>query len=161
MGMEEIRIYHTIWKSCLLQIGTLLFVMVGLILLAVGYSDFYEGMKQSTTIIAGWLSIVFSGFGFIFITYRILKERFGNIPYIIITNEYVEQGNRKVYFADVEVFFMEVKTIDCGRVKQKLSYIQYVEKATGKACNEIGLDANNLSVNPQDYCDLLNEKLGK
>ena len=123
-----------------------------------------------------WIGIIFFGGGGLFMTYLILREFLTRTPYYIITDEGVEVNtgirNRKVRFADVESFFLtKVATTkmvgiqykpDAERKKmdESNSVSRSIRKINrGVAGSAEALPADDLSLKPQQFCDLLNSRL--
>lgn len=156
--MKEIKIYHSLWKQLLIVAGCLAFGIGG---------AFMSGA-------IGWLCIILFGGGGIVILYlTVIRERLGNIPYLIITDErlVINQGKGdEVRFEDVEHFELlsngtNNKMIGIyykGGVKPNSGmasrFFQQMNKdiASGaQAC----VPADGLSVSSEQLLDLLNERL--
>ena len=97
--MEEIRIYHSIWKNIGLIAICFVFVAIGILMLLRGEKLFIA-----------WTGILFFGGGGLFVLFLILRERISHKAYYIITDESVsmDSGMKKweVRFADVEEFYL-------------------------------------------------------
>ena len=110
--------------------------------------------------------------------FLILRERIGNKPYYIITDECVimDSGMKKweVRFADVEEFYlinvMSTKQIGIRYKKeielQKMNDASSAGRTIRKMNERIAgvqesLPADDLTIKPQQLCDLLNMKLTK
>ena len=74
--MEEIKIYHSIWKNLMLVAICLAFVVLGVLQLLDGRNSFLI-----------WASTLFFGIGGLFMLYIILRQRITNKPYYVITDE--------------------------------------------------------------------------
>ena len=74
--MEDIRIYHSIWKNIALMAVCFVFVAMGIFILLHG--------EQSFTV---WSGILFFGGGGLFVLFLILKERITHTPYYMITDD--------------------------------------------------------------------------
>ena len=110
--------------------------------------------------------------------FLILRERINNKPYYIITDECVimDSGMKKweVRFSDVEEFYlinvMSSKQIGI-RYKKEIEFQKMnVASSAGRTIRKMNeriagvqesLPADNLTIKPQQLCDLLNMKLTK
>ena len=125
-----------------------------------------------------WASILFFGGGGLFVLFLILRERINHKPYYIITDECViiDSGIKKweVRFADVEEFYlinvMSTKQIGIRYKKeiefQKMNDASSAGRRIRKMNERIAgvqesLPADDLTIKPQQLCDLLNMKLTK
>ena len=125
-----------------------------------------------------WASILFFGGGGLFVLFLILRERINHKPYYIITDECVIIDSRKkkweVRFADVEEFYlinvMSTKQIGIRYKKeiefQKMNDASSAGRRIRKMNERIAgvqesLPADDLTIKPQQLCDLLNMKLTK
>ena len=169
--MEEIRIYHSIWKNIGLIAICFVFVAMGILMLLRG--------EQSFIAWTGILFfILFFGGGGLFVLFLILRERISHKAYYIITDESVsmDSGMKKweVRFADVEEFYL----INVGSSKQiGIKYKKEVEfqkmsdaSSAGRTIRKLNesiagvqesLPADGLNIKPQELCDLLNMRLIK
>ena len=87
--MEEIRIYHSIWKNIGLIATCFVFVAMGILMLLRG--------EQSFIAWTGILFfILFFGGGGLFVLFLILRERISHKAYYIITDESVGRTFRKL-----------------------------------------------------------------
>ena len=163
--MEDIRIYHSIWKNIALMAVCFAFVAMGIFILLHG--------EQSFTV---WSGILFFGGGGLFVLFLILRERISHKAYYIITDESVsmDSGMKKweVRFADVEEFYL----INVSSSKQiGIKYKKEVEfqkmndaSSAGRTFRKLNerlagvqesLPADGLNIKPQELCDLLNMRL--
>ncbi|MCR4826056.1 MAG: hypothetical protein K5882_03800 [Bacteroidales bacterium] len=165
--MEEIRIYHSIWKNIALMAICFVFVAVGIFMLLYGGQSFMA-----------WAGILFFGGGGLFMLYLILRERICHKAYYIITDESIlmDSGMKKweVRFADVEEFYqLNVKSSKMIGIKYKKEVeLQKMNDAsrTGRTIRKLNesiagaqeaLPADGLNIKPQELCNLLNMKLTK
>ena len=165
--MREIRIYHSIWRNIPLLAICFVFVAMGIFMLLHGEQSFIV-----------WVCILFFGIGGLYVLFLILRERINNKPYYIITDECVimDSGMKKweVRFSDVEEFYlinvMSSKQIGIRYKKeiefQKMNDASSAGRTIRKMNERIAgvqesLPADNLTIKPQQLCDLLNMKLIK
>jgi hypothetical protein len=97
--MNEIKVYHSIWKSAIT-------IVVDLLLMALGVSGVLSG---TTPILAGCLAAFFC-FGAVMAAWPLVKERITKEPYLTITDDCVKVSGRKgqeFRFADVESFVLK------------------------------------------------------
>ena len=109
-------------------------------------------------------------------TYLVLREFLTRTPYYIITDEGVEVNsgirNWEVRFADVESFFLtKVATTKMVGIqykpdaeRRKMDESNSVSRSirkmnSGIAGSAEALPADDLSLKPQQFCDLLNSRL--
>lgn len=163
--MEEIRIYHSIWKNIGLIAICFVFVAIGILMLLRGEQSF-----------VAWTGILFFGGGGLFVLFLILRERISHKAYYIITDESVsmDSGMKKWEgrFADVEEFYL----INVSSSKQiGIKYKKEVEfqkmndaSSAGRTFRKLNerlagvqesLPADGLNIKPQELCDLLNMRL--
>ena len=163
--MEEIRIYHSIWKNIGLIAICFVFVATGVFQLVNGDNAFII-----------WAGILFFGLCGLFFVFLMLRERINHKPYYIITDESVsmDSGMKKweVRFADVEEFYL----INVSSSKQiGIKYKKEVEfqkmndaSSAGRTFRKLNerlagvqesLPADGLNIKPQELCDLLNMRL--
>ena len=164
--MEEIRIYHSIWRNIPLLAVCFVFAATGVLMLLDGYRSFLA-----------WISILFFGGGGLFVLFLILRERICDKAYYIITDKSVlVDGMKKweVRFADVEKFYL----INVASSKQiGIRYRKGVELEkmgeagrAGRILRKLNsriagvsesLPVDGLSISPEELCDLLNTRLTK
>ena len=165
--MEEVKVYHSLWKNAVLVATCLVF--------AVSAIHFLVRHPESNPILP-WLVVLFFGLGGLFMVWFVLKERITHTPYYVITREsvVVNSGVKQweVRFADVEEFFLTsvasskligilynrdgawAKEEDSGSVSRMVRKMNTKIAGAGEA-----LPADDLTVKPQQLCDLLNERL--
>ena len=94
--MNEIKIYHSVWKSAIT-------IVVDLMLVALGVWGILGG---KTPILAGFFAVFFC-FAAVMTAWPLVKERINKEPYLTITEDCVKVSGRKgqeFRFADVESF---------------------------------------------------------
>ena len=94
--MNEIKIYHSVWKSAIT-------IVVDLMLVALGVWGILGG---KTPILAVFFAVFFF-FAAVMTAWPLLKERINKEPYLTITEDCVKVSGRKgqeFRFADVESF---------------------------------------------------------
>ena len=165
--LEEIRIYHSIRKNIAIMAVSFAFVALGVFQLVKGDSSFII-----------WAGILFFGICGLFFVFLMLRERISHRPYYVITDECVimDSGMKKweIRFADVEEFYlmnvMSTKQIGIRYKKeielQKMNDASNVGRRIRKMNERIAgvqesLPADDLTIKPQQLCDLLNMKLTK
>ena len=93
--MEEIRIYHSLWKNGLV-------ILICFALAALGIYSLVEHPEKSGFWF--WLGFLFLGLGGIFMLWLILRERIADKPYYLVTDESVIMNSGlkawEVRFAD-------------------------------------------------------------
>jgi hypothetical protein len=165
--MEEIKIYHSIRKNIAIMAVCFVFVALGVYQLLHGDHAFIV-----------WAGILFFGIGGLFFVFLMLRERINHRPYYVIADEYVmmDSGMKKwkVSFADVEEFYlinvMSSKQIGIRYKKeiefQKMNDASSAGRTIRKMNERIAgvqeaLPADDLTIKPQQLCDMLNMKLKK
>lgn len=164
--MEEIRVYHSIWKNALLVAICCVFAAMGI------YTLVHHPERMNLIV---WLSLLLFGGGGLFMLYSLLKERIMHIPYYVITDERIVMNTGKgfeIRFADVEEFFLT------GAATSRLIGIHYkqdveLQKVEGAsrmgravrrfnervAGSQESIPASDLTIKPKVLCALLNERL--
>ena len=167
--MEEIRIYHSIWRMLLMGLVGLVFAALCVAILR---------SPRPGNEILGWISIVFFGLGGLALLYWALKEKLTGQPFLTITDEsIVYSGGWKQYvihFADVDSFVLlggrQNKIIGIHykmRVeRQKMedaSFIGRLVRKFNKAVSgtQESISLTGVPMKAQELCDLLNERLKK
>ena len=163
--MKTIEVYHSVWRMSLLIIVCFAFAAMGVFMLFRGERAWFD-----------WIGIIFFGGGGLFMTYLLLKEYLTRTPYYVITDEGLEVNtgirNREVRFADVESFFL-TKVVTTKMVgiqykpdaeRKKMDESNSVSRSirkmnSGIAGSAEALPADDLSLKPQQFCDLLNSRL--
>ena len=165
--MEEIKIYHSLWRMLLMGIGGLAFAVM---IISILHSP------RAGNVIIGYIGIVFFGLGGLALIYWALKERLTGRPFLTITDEgIIYNGGWKQY----EIRFAEVKSfVLLGGRRSKIIGIHYkkgverqkIEDASlvGRIARKFNLavsgtqesiSVSSVSMKAQELCDILNERL--
>ena len=163
--MEEIRIYHSLWKNAPVILICFAFAALGIRTLIVHPEKMGLGL---------WVGLLLFGFGGIFMLWLILRERITGKPYYVVTDESVIMNSGmkawEVRFADVERFFLVGKMIGIiykkDREIQKMEDASWLGRIVRRFNQRIGgsqehLYASSMTMKPQEICDLLNERVKK
>ena len=165
--MEEIRIYHSLWRMLLLVLVSLAIAVAGFFIAIHSPKGFH--------IVVGWISVVFFGLGGLYMLYGMLKERLTGKPFLTITDKCIIIETMK----QTIVNFADVKSFQVVKMRnQKFIAIHYkpdVEQQKMGEAGTIGRSIRSLNrrlVNAQEtisttgtgmksdeLCDLLNERL--
>ena len=165
--MEEVKVYHSLGKNAVLVATCLAFAVSGIYLLI--------RQPESNHVIL-WTGVVFFGLGGLFMLWLMLREWITHTPYYVITDESVIMNSGvkqwEVRFADVDNFFLTsvasskmigihynrdgawAAEVDSGSVSRMVRKMNTKIAGAGE-----GLPADDLTVKPQQLCDLLNERL--
>ena len=165
--MEEIKIYHSIWRMMLLILACILFVLGGIFILHM-HRNVFE-------LVVGWVGILFFGCCSILYLYSLLKERLFDQPHLTISDESLTYRRYKtihVRFADVESF--EVRKLGDNEFiainyrpdveRQKMQDASIIELGM-RSLNKRLIDAQEsisvvgISIKADELCRLLNERL--
>ena len=163
--MEEIKIYHSLWKTGLVILICFAFTALGI------YSLVVHPEKSGLVF---WLGILFFSIGGIFMLWLILKERITGSPYYLVTDKSVIMNSGlktwEVRFADVAHFFLMGKMIGIHYKKdkeiQKLKDASRLGRLVRRFNQRIGdsqehLYVSDMTMKPKELCDLLNERVKK
>lgn len=163
--MEEIRIYHSLWKNGILILVCFAFAALGIHTLIV------HPEKMGFWL---WMGLLFFGLGGLFMLWLILMERITDKPYYVVTDESVTMNSGlkawEVRFADVERFFLAGKMIGIrynkDREIQKMEEASMLGRIIRRFNQRIGdaqehLYVSNMTMKPQELCDLLNKRVKK
>ena len=165
--VEEIRIYHSVWRMLLLSIGSLAFAFMGCVMTC---------SPRIGNVIMGWIGVVFFGLGGLGLLYWLLKERLTGQPYLTITEKSViYNGGWKrfeIRFADVNSFVL------LGGKRNKMIGIRYKEGVEWQKMEDASLvgrlarkfsiavsgtqesiSLSGVSMKAQELCHILNERL--
>lgn len=161
--MEEIRVYHSLWKNGLLIVVCFAFAAIGIYSLVVH--------PEKSWLWAG-VGILFFGLGGLFMLWLMLRERITDKPYYLVTDESIIMNSGlkswEIRFADVERFFLTGKMIGIRYKKDR--EIQKYEDASklGRIVRRFNvritgsqeaLPADDMTIKPKVLCDLLNERV--
>lgn len=94
--MEEIKIYRSLQKNVLLLLLCDACAGIGVYLLIIGVDA-----------LLAWGNIVLFGGGGLYLIYLLVRERLGDHPYLVISDDGVAVDGQRVWavrFADVEAF---------------------------------------------------------
>ena len=161
--MEEIRIYHSLWKNGLLILVCFAFAGLGV------HSLIVHPEKSG---IVFWLGLLFFGLGGLFMLWLILRERITDKPYYVVTDESVIMNSGlkawEIRFADVKSFFLMGKMIGI-RYKKDIeagTTIEEVEDGISMRKKTLlnpgepyDIYVTDLSKKPKDILNLLNQRL--
>lgn len=162
--MNEINVYHSVWKNVITIIVCLAFAVLVLVIRP------EEGIPWF-----GWLAVVFFGLGGLFIAYQVINEKITHRPYLIITDESVRMNSGKgweIRYADVDFFFQTKvgfsKMIGITYKKEIESRKMEEAKEVGKAVRKFNtmiagtpeaIPAYDLTMTPKEIIEILNERL--
>ena len=163
--MNEIKIYHSVWKNAITIIACLAMAGLGI----------FVGLRKGGLPWIVWMAIVFFALGGLFMAYMVVKEKIAHQPYLIITDEYVRMNRGKGYdirYADVDAFFMtrvwSAKMIGIAYRKEIEARKMEEAKNAGRAVRRFNtkiagtpeaIPANDLTMKPKAIIEILNERL--
>lgn len=163
--MEEVKIYHSLWKTSPVILICFAFAALGIRSLVV---------HPEKSGFMSWLGLLFFGFGGIFMLWLILKERITGKPYYLVTDESIIMNSGlkawEVRFADVESFFLMGKMIGIrykkGKEIQKMADASGLGRLVRRFNQRIGgsqehLYVSGMTMKPKELCDLLNKRVKK
>ena len=164
--MEEIKIYHSSWKSYFLLFFSLILVGCSVWLFTSGPQEINFGTIITT------MSVLFTLATATYAIYSTLHERLTNQPYCVITDRSLiinEKNGIEIRFADVEEFHISKLTNKQILIRYKNDRKEPKEDGIiGRLSNRFddylintndSIDASGLTYNPQELCDLLNERV--
>ena len=162
--MNDIKVYHSIWKTLLIIIISFAFTAGGI------------WIRHEHRFVA-WLTILFFGGGGLFTFYVMLKERVTKRPYLIITDKSVTMTGAfnktwEILFSDVTSFFpIKIRSAKMIGIKYKKNVADKKmdeSNKVGKAIRKMNMNiaqtqetiqASGMTIKPQQLLDLLNERL--
>ena len=165
--MEEIKIYHSLWRMLLLFLGSILFVCGGVYILHM-HKNVYH-------LVVGWGTIVFFGCCGIVLLWSFLKERLFDQPHLTINDEEISYRGMKTWhvrFADVASF--EVRRLGDNnfvainykpnverQMMQNASIFDYLYRSMNKRLiNALdSISVTDISMEADELCNILNERL--
>ena len=172
--MEEIKIYHSVWKYLPTILISLVFTIIFI----------YAMTQGNDTPLWVWGGLLFFGLGFLFMLFMVLRERLFHKPYITITDEKVvvnHVGRIWEYnLADVHCFelreykgygprfYISIAIISVHYMPsmetKKMKDAKGMDRINRKMNNAMinaqeGIHASQLTMKPKQLCDLLNERL--
>lgn len=163
--MNEIKIYHSVWKNAITIIISLTMAGLGI----------FVGIREGEFPWIVWMAIVLFGLGGLFMAYMVIKDKIAHRPFLIITDEYVRMNAGKGYdirYADVDAFFMTRiwfnKHIGIAYKKEVEARKMEEAKEVGRAVRRFNtkiigtpesIPAYDLTMKPGEIIELLNERL--
>jgi len=157
--MEEIKVYHSVWKR-------LPVILIGLAFSVGAVYALWQGRGQSWK---AWLCLLLFGLGSLLYLYLALKERWTGKPYLTVTATSLIVNNGYVFgrgwymseiaLADVEYFELVPRSI-LQRRGPRLR-IHYKGRMEEKYPTDLvgQIPVGDIDMKPQLLCDLLNEQL--
>ena len=139
--MNEIKVYHSVWKAAITIVADLLLVALGV----------WGILGGKTPILAGFF-VVFFSFAVVMTVWPLVKERITKEPYLTITDDCVKVSGRKgqeFRYADVESFRLRRVLFD-GMIE--VNYRN--ERATPGA-----IMVSDLAIKMKELHAILNERL--
>lgn len=140
-GMNEIRIYHSVWKR-------VLDIVLDGALVALGVSALKSGIKPAALC---WFLIICFGLLGLFTLYMLVRDLIRKEPYLVITEESVtlnEGKKRVIRFADVESFRL------AGLLLSKMIAVKFLNERAQDAVMVM-----DTTMKPKAILNLLNERL--
>jgi len=173
--METIKIYRSIKKDLVIMLICLLFIAFMPLMITNSHAS---GVKGIIRIIAGWAGLILFGLGFVSFLVLILRQVFFHKPFYVITDDAVKclQPLRafEIKFSDVESFTVSsVEEVAFIGIVYKDEIARQKYDASSKIkrfCRRFNvrsvgaldaLNASDLSVTPEEFCNLLNDRLKK
>ena len=173
--METIKIYRSVKKDLGIMLVSLLFIAVMLFMII---SPNASEALRIIRIIAGWAGLILFGVGFLFYLILILRQVLFHRPFYIITDEAVKSLQP---FRTFEIRFSDVNSFSIQPFKQNMfisiHYKENVEELKYATAGKMGrfvrrynikavhaqevLNATGLSVTPEEFFNLLNDRLKK
>lgn len=163
--MNEIKIYHSVWKNVITIIACLAMAGLGL----------FVGLRKGGMPWIVWMATAFFAFGGLFMAYMVVKEKIAHQPYLIITDEYVRMNSGKgweIRYADVDAFFLtrvwSAKMIGITYRKEVEARKMEEAKNVGRAVRRFNtklagtpeaIPASDLTMKPMAIIEILNERL--
>ncbi|MCR4602738.1 MAG: hypothetical protein K5683_04305 [Prevotella sp.] len=160
-SLEEIWVYHSIWKTLLTILVGVLFTVSSIIMLIKG-----------KTVVLAWLSILFFGGSALVMLYLLLKQLITHRPYMIIGDQSVRVFDGKGYevsFADVEDFFIASNDtigihykneVEATKMEEASTMERIVRKLNKKVSgSQETMTASGLTIKPKVLCAIMNERL--
>ena len=165
--MNEIRIYHSVWKSCII-----LLLCLGLVFL--GARLILDGKDHVWLWGIGWVWVITIIFGLDILLFLCLlfRERIKDKPFLVITDKSVVMDglfkSSEILFADVEKFFfldtVGIKSIGIQYTKEAEARLTAARRVVGRfnkftAGAQVGIPVFNLSISPDIILKHLTERL--
>ena len=89
--MNEIKIYHSVWKNAITIIACLAMAGLGI----------FVGIREGKFSWIVWMAIVIFGLGGLFMAYMVIKDKIAHRPFLIITDEYVRMNAPKARLNEI------------------------------------------------------------
>ena len=163
--MNEIKIYHSVWKNAITVIACLAMAGLGI----------FASLQKGGMPWFVWMAIAFIGLCGLFMAYLVVKEKITHRPYLVITDESVRINSGKrweVRFADVDSFFLtkvwSAKMIGITYKKEIEARKMEDAKEVGRALRRFNtkiagtpeaIAASDLTMKPKEIIEILNERL--
>ena len=139
--MNEIKVYHSVWKAAVTIVMNLLMVAFGV-----------WGILGRKALVIGCFFVLFFGFAVVMTVWPLVKERISKEPYLTITDDCVKVSGRKgqeFRYAEVESFVLRRFLFD-GMIE--VNYRN--EKTTPGA-----IMVSDLAIKLKELHAILNERL--
>ena len=152
--MEEIRLYHSVWKTLLLAIFCLAFSVSFVVLFLLG--EEFRWSDYDVIALVGFGVFIFIGLYGIYFLFVLLKERLWHQPYMTITDKSIIVNSIKkheINIADVDCF--DVVSFSMGNVRLFIYYKPTAERPKKKT----NIDVSFIEVKASVLYDLLNERI--
>jgi hypothetical protein len=171
--MEEIKIYHSIWKNLPTILISLVFTILCIYALTQG--------KGSPLWV--WAGLLFFGLGGLFMLFMLLRERLFHKPYITITDDKVivnhvgriweynladihrfdlheYRGWYRFYFS-IDIISVHYKrNVEARKMNEAKGIDRMTRKMSVTMMNaQEGIKADQLTMKPKQLCNLLNKRL--
>jgi hypothetical protein len=170
--MQEIKIYHSVWRTLLLTLGCAAFVAMAFMMIAHPSSSRWNPIFLQ---VVGVIGILFFGFGLIVIPSMMIRERITGQAYITISDKsFVVRGSKAFIanFSDVEAF----EIIEIGKQKfisvhykpnveiQKLEDASFLERLARRFNTNLTgaqehLTTTGTNIKTEELFEILNERL--
>lgn len=139
--MNEIEVYHSVWKSLITILADLLIVALGVF-----------AIRSGSTPVLAWYLVIFFCFAAIITTYPLLKEGITKHPYLTIQNDKIRVDSHKcleIRYTDVASFTLKRFLFD-GLIE-----VNY----TNERATPYGILVSDLTMKPQALLAILNQRL--
>ena len=157
--MEEIKVYHSVWKR-------LPVILIGLAFSAGAVLALWQGRGQAWK---AWLCLLLFGLGSLLYLFLVLKERWSGKPYLTITTTSLVVNNGYVlgrgwYISEInlaDVAYFELVPMSILRRRGARLRIHYKGRMEEKYPTDLvgQIPIGYIDMKPQLLCDLLNEQL--
>lgn len=165
--MEELKIYHSVWRDLLILLGGLILCALMVFLICHPKNIFH--------LIIGWVGVVFTGLGCIIILFDRVIRLISGQPFMKITDKeiiFYGMGQTVIKFDDVESFsvaetnnqnyivihykpHVERSKMDkAGKFSRFIRSVNYTLVGGQEAFSTVGT-----CIKAQELCNLLNQRL--